>query len=218
MPQRSDKAKNPKERGTMPPMETVIADVEKLLKAALQEGRPTKTPEREAVELYQGTSDPRGKTAAMLAACLSDWPSFARHLDNSGRDEGPLTMDEITALLVHRVYLRKRRTEYRDDQMHGQLRRANVRGGNGEFIAFDPEDPRNWEQSMNELREEIAYVLGGRSVRDRMVLELWLNQHTGKAIVEMIEKDLPGHRISEATVSRIVERFQDELRGRMDEE
>jgi hypothetical protein len=47
----------------------------------------------------------------MLAACLSQWNPFVRRLHGGSAEEQPLSLEEVMALLIHRAYLRKRRTE-----------------------------------------------------------------------------------------------------------
>jgi hypothetical protein len=188
-----------------------------MLRTALRKGRPQGV-EWEVLDLYRDTDDSTGKTLALLGACLSGWESLAPDLEAIIQQEGPLSLEEIAALLIHRTHLRKRRREYRDRQMAQQVDRANVRGPDGELLPFDPQAPGEREELLKNLEELIAELLEERSVRDRMVLDLWLNGHTYKAIVERAQAALPNEPISEPTVSRIVDRFRDDLRDRLAEE
>jgi chromatin segregation and condensation protein Rec8/ScpA/Scc1 (kleisin family) len=206
-----------KEGKEVPSMEDVIKETEKLLRAALQKGRPEGI-EWKAVKLYHDTDDSKGKTAAMLAACLSNWESLVQQLERCSTEDEPLSVEEVTARLVHRSHLRKRRKNYRDKQMDQQTARANVRSDDKEFRPFDPPAPEDGEISLKDLEEEIALLLEKRSIRDRMVLELWLDEYTYEEIVEKIKATLPSEPICPATVTRIVQRFRDELRGRLEEE
>jgi len=186
-----------------------------VLREALRAGRPAGVA-REAVKIHR---DNENDTKATAAAFLSAWTSFARNLDDAADSPESLTLPELTARLIHRTYLRKRRKDYRDRQMADQVERANVRGNDGRYLPFDPQDPIEQNELMKNLPDEIASVLSGWSVRDRMVLELWLDrEHTYEKIVEAIKTALPGQPISTATVQRIVERFCDEMRGRLDGE
>jgi hypothetical protein len=196
-------------------MEEVLDAVERMLRDALRKGRPSGV-EWEVVNLYRGTDDPRNKTEALKAACLSGWESFEKCVDALPHD-GPLSLEEAAGLLIHRAYLRKRRADYRDDQVARQVSRANVRGRDGEFRPFDPPAPACGDESLKKLEGLIADLLEERSVRDRLVFDLFLHGHTYEAIVEQVKAALPGESSSIAGVSRIVNRFRDELRARLEE-
>lgn len=201
----------------IPSLEDVLHETEKLLRAALQKGRPQGI-EKEAVKLYHDTDDSKGKTAAMLAACLSNWNSLVQQLNLCSEEDLPLSLEEVTVWLIHRAYLHKRRKGYQNKKMDQQIARANVRGQDGELLPFDPPAAAERKIFLEDLEEVIALVMKEHSVRDRMVLELWLDEHTYEEVVAKIKAELPGEAISQATVSRIVERFRDELRGRLEEE
>ena len=129
-----------------------------------------------------------------------------------------MSLTEVSERLIHRAYLHKRRRGYRDKQMGQQIARANVRGEDGELLPFNPPAPQEGEIFLEDLEEVIALVLKDRSVRDRMILEMRLDELTYEAIVEKIKAALPRESISQATVSRVVERFRDELRGHLEDE
>jgi serine/threonine protein kinase len=205
--------RQPAGKGT-PRMAEVLSAVEQMLRGALRKGRPTGV-EWEVIDLYRNADDSRGKTESLLAACLEGWEEFVGALDALPQ-ERPLSLDEVAALLIHRAYLRKRREDYWDRHMSEQVDRANVRGPDGELLPFDPPAPGGGEDALKQLEELIANLLEGRSVRERMVLDLYLNGHTYAAIVEKVKESLPGEPISQPTVSRIVERFRDELRSRLE--
>ncbi|HTU21907.1 MAG TPA: hypothetical protein VMG10_27965 [Gemmataceae bacterium] len=206
-----------KQLNKLPFLEDVLKATEQLLRTALQKGTP-KGIEREAVKLYHDTEDSKGKTAAMLGACLSSWESLVGQLNVSSEEDRPLSLTEVSERLIHRAYLHKRRRGYRDKQMGQQIARANVRGEDGELLPFNPPAPQEGEIFLEDLEEVIALVLKDRSVRDRMILEMRLDELTYEAIVEKIKAALPRESISQATVSRVVERFRDELRGHLEDE
>jgi hypothetical protein len=197
-----------------PSLEELCRAVEQMLRTALRKGRPRGV-EWEVVDLYRDTDDSTGRTLAVLGACLSGWESLAPDLEALAGQEGPLSLEDIAALLIHRTHLRKRRRDYRDQQMARQVDRANVRAPDGEILPFDPQAPEERQDFLKNLEELIATLLAERSVRDRMVLDLYLHGHTYAAIVEAVQAALPDERLSQPTVSRIVERFRDELRARL---
>ena len=69
---------------------------------------------------------------------------------------------------------------------------------------------------MKNLEEEIALLLWKRSVRDRMVIELrYFGELKPAEIVAKVKEALPGVRISRPGISRILAKFEDELRPRL---
>jgi hypothetical protein len=199
-------------------MSDVIKAVEDLVRDALQKGRPRRTEEWEAVALYKDAEDSTARTAAMLGACLSSWESYVQSLGNSLQQDGPISMHDFVRGLIHHAFLRKRRADYRAQQMAEQIDRANVRGPDGEQIPFDPPAPDEPEELLKKVAEEIADLLRDQSVRDRLVLGLHLDGNTYEAIVKEVQTALPNERISISTVSRIVERFTDGLRARLEKD
>lgn len=193
----------------------LLDEVMRLIHDALQEGRP-KGIAWEAKRLYEGSDDPRHKSDATKAAFLSNWSSFARYLAEVRPETEALDKEAIAALFIHHTFNRWRRKTYRDKQMDRQVARANVDGQDGDNLPFDPEDRKAREESVKNLHEVIASILGKRSVRDRMVLELkYFAELNYTAIVQEVKKALPGEPISPAAISRIVEHFVDELRDRL---
>lgn len=178
-----------------------------LIRAALREGR--RCP---AVELYRGNEN---DTKATAAALLSAWETFARDLDDGDLAES-LGLPELAALFIRRAHNRMRRRDYRDRQVADQVIRAHPYGPDGEPLPFDPADPHQREEVLKNLPVEIAEVVQTRSERDRLVIDLWLGEHTYEDIVERVRGVLPGEPISLATVQRIVERFRDDMRGRLE--
>jgi hypothetical protein len=179
-----------------------------LLREALQQGRRT-----DAVRLYRGHAN---DTAATAAAILSAWQTFARHPDEEELPE-MVSMTDLAARFIRRACQRMRRKDYRDQQMAEQVARGHPRGSAGQYLPFDPADPREREEVMKNLPLEIEEVLGERSERDRRVVELWVEGHTYEEIVERVRAELPGEPVSAATVHRIIERFRDEMRGRLED-
>jgi hypothetical protein len=199
-------------------MAEVIDEAMRLLRAALEEGRPDGVA-REALRIYWGADDPSHKTEATHAAFLSHWPSFLAYLEDSGAQDRPLAKEEIAALLIHRTRLRQRRREYRDEQMAQQVDRAHARGSDGERLPFDPAAPRARGEALKSLREEIDSVVMNYPVRDRMIIELrYFAELPPKQIVEAVRKALPDEPISLATVSRVLAKFEDDLRRRLRED
>jgi hypothetical protein len=198
-------------------MAEVLREAETLLRAALQEGRPKGT-SWEVVRLYHDTDQSRGKTEAVLAACLSNWQGVAQHIDEAMQEDRPLEIGEITSMLIHKAFLRKRCKDYRDRQMAEQVARAKVTGSNGEYLPFDPADLGERKQSLKLFGEEIALVLKERSVRDRMVIELRADGYSPREIVDKVKAALPDEPMSEPTVSRIIQRFGDDLRRLLDDQ
>jgi hypothetical protein len=201
-----------------PFMLELLDEAMKLIRAALKEGRPHGIV-WEAKRLYEASDDPSHKSEATKAAFLSNWPSFARYLAEAGQETESLSKEQIAVIFIHHTFKRWRRKTYRDKQMDGQVARGYVPGEDGELMPFNPEDRKAREESVKNLQEEIAFILGKRSVRDRMVLEMkYFGELNHASIVQEVRKVLPGEPISPATISRIVERFADELRDRLNEE
>ena len=196
----------------------MLAEAMRLIRAALKEGRP-KGIAWEARRIYEGADDPSHKSLAAQAALLSDWPSFAQYLAGAGQDTEVLNKEQVAGLFIHHTFNRWRRKIRRDKQMERQVARANVSREDGEILPWDPVDPDARKESLKNLREEIAIILGKRSERDRLVLEMkyfgGLNYVT---IVQEVRKVLPEESISESTISRIVDRFEDELLERSKED
>ncbi len=192
--------------------------VMKLLRAALVQDRPQGVA-REAVRLYHGSDDPSHKTEATQAAFLSNWPDFVRYCDEIGRDDEPLSNEHLAALYIHHTFNRRRRKDRRDKQLAHEVARATLHGEDGEQMPFDPKDSREKEDFLKNVSEEMALSLESRSPRDRMVLELkYFHGLDPKTIVERVKVALPDVSISQPTISRIVARFEDEMRRRLKEE
>ncbi len=196
-----------------PSLPDVIEATEQLLRTALRAGRPHGV-QWEVTELYRAADASRHKTEALLAACLSDWHSFVRDLENAG-DE-PLSLDQVTTLLVHRAYNRHRRKEYRDKQMAKQVEHAHVRGRDGEQLPFDP-PARSSDEALKNLSEEIAFLMAERSLRDRLIIELrYFGGFAPAEIIPRVRAACPEASISAATISRVLQKFEDELRPRLE--
>jgi hypothetical protein len=188
----------------------LLREAMNLVHQALREGR-----RNDATQLYHGND---GDSLATEGALLSAWSSFAGQLDAEAELPETVTMPELAARFIHKTYNRWRRKKRRDDQMNQQTARGQTRDADGASTPLDFADHRQPEELKNlslELGEVIKKVLGTRSVRDRLVIELWIEGHTYEVIVERVQAALPKARISPATVQRIVERFRDEMRGEL---
>ncbi len=68
---------------------------------------------------------------------------------------------------------------------------------------------------MKNLPLEIGEVVGKRSVRDRFVIDLWLQCFTYEEISEQLKEQMPDEPRAIPTIHRIIERFRDEMRERL---
>jgi hypothetical protein len=193
-----------------------------LIHKALREGR-----RNDGTQLYRGNAN---DTAATAAALLSAWPSFAGQLDAEAELPETVTLPELAVRFIRKAYNRMRRQKRRQDQMTDQVARGQTRDTNGEQTLLDFADPRHKEVAdplqkqewVENLTRVIGEVVGSRSERDRLVIELWLEGHadeeiTYKKIVERVGAELPKAPISITGVCRILDRFKDEMRGRLEE-
>ncbi|MBX9681849.1 MAG: hypothetical protein K2X38_24075 [Gemmataceae bacterium] len=187
--------------------------VKRFLAEALQ-GDSASGPVREATLLYKFSTASQQKTADVVAACLSDWHSFVREFENGDRE--PMDLDDVVVLLIHRTYNRMRRQKYRDDQMNEQLAKGRSKTRDGEMLPFDPA-MQPWRLgAVKNLEEEIAFILKDRSPRDRFIIELrYFAELKPKDIVQRVKAEMPRIPVSEAVVSRVLQRFADDLRPRV---
>lgn len=181
-----------------------------LIRGALREGR-----RNAAAKLYRGNEN---DTKATAGALLSAWETFAHHLDCDEEMLESVSMAELAALLIRRAYNRMRRKDYGDRKLADQVARSRVRGKDGDLLPFDPAAPPQTDDVVKILPEEIAAVLRQRSERDRLVIELWLDGDVYEKIVECVRATLPEEAVSTATISRIIDRFRDDLHQRLREE
>jgi hypothetical protein len=211
---KSNNAPSPDDAGErFPSLLELVEAVKKFLSDALG-GDATTGAGREATLLYKFSNVSQAKTDAVVAACLSDWHSFVQDFDKEDRE--PMDLDDVVVLLIHRTYNRMRRQKYRDDQMNEQLAMGRAKGNDGETLPFDPA-MQPWRLgSVKNLQEEIAVVLKDRSPRDRLIIELrYFAEMKPKEIVERVKAAMPGTPVSEAVVSRVLQRFADDLRPRV---
>ncbi|MFO0863747.1 MAG: hypothetical protein U0744_03665 [Gemmataceae bacterium] len=196
-----------------PSLLELVEAVKKFLADALS-GDAATGPSREAAMLYKFSNVSQAKTDAVVAACLSDWHSFVQEFNEADRD--PVDLDDVVVLLIHRTYNRMRRQKYRDDQMNEQLSKGRAKGSDGEALPFDPA-MQPWRLgSAKNLQEEIAVLMKERSPRDCLIIELrYFGELKPKQIVERVKATMPGTPISEAVVSRVLQRFADDLRPRL---
>jgi hypothetical protein len=166
-----------------------------------------------ATQLYRGNED---DSLATKGALLSAWETFVQDLDQGGPLPDAVGMPELAARFVRRAYNRMRRQQYRERRMQEELSAGRGRDAEGELLTFDPPDVAGQAEILKILPLEIAEVLGEQPERERRVLELWLQEHTYAEIVRQVKEELPGTAISQPMVSRIVNRFTDEMRGRLE--
>jgi hypothetical protein len=128
-----------------------------------------------------------------------------------------VSMADLAALFIQRAYNRMRRQNAADRRLAHQVAQGQVRGKDGDLLPFDPAAPPPSEELVKILHEEIAVLLQERSGRDRLVIELWLDGLIYEKIVERVRLDLPDEAVSTATISRIIDRFRDDLHHRLRE-
>lgn len=191
-----------------------LAEAVKNFLAQALHGGAASGPVREATLLYKFSKASQQKTADVVAACLSDWHSFVREADDADRE--PMDLDDVVVLLIRRTYNRVRRQKYRDDQMSEQLAKGRAKARDGEMLPFDPA-MQPWRLgTVKNLEEEIAFILKDRSPRDRFIIELrYFAELKPKEIVQRVKAEMPGTPVSEAVVSRVLQRFADDLRPRV---
>lgn len=195
-------------------MQELLKEVTDFLRVALNQNRP-KGVATEALRLYHGAESPIHKTEQFQGAILSNWPSFVEYASHLGQDDEPLTREKLVTLLIHHTFNRKRRKDYADKKMEDAIARAAVPGKDGALMPFDPADPKSKGDFTKFLLEEIDQVLEGRSPRDRLVIQLrYFEDLDHKAIIEQVKQVMPDEPISPATITRIIAKFEDDLRAR----
>ncbi|MCI0456721.1 MAG: hypothetical protein L0Z62_07050 [Gemmataceae bacterium] len=177
------------------------------LREALREGRRD-----DATKLYRGHQN---DTEAMTAALLSVWQTFVDHPGSFEELSESATDVDIAGFFMRLACRRMRRKRHADQRVAAQVAWASVRGMEGDILPFDPEDPKGNDEFVKNTRREIAEVLGKRSPHERFVIEMRMAGYTGREIVERVKEEFPDAPNSAATVSRIWDRFRDELWARL---